>query len=171
MGKFTCTNFVEFDKCQDGTWLFCWSKNDSLFSDEKFKDLKKLANLLQLVQNITMWEIHPHLSRLLNQQVVAAKKLSEEVNLSPVQIVTMSRDTKKQLELVNKEVYVVDCSKGKTWVILMLYNLDKPENSFAWVRLFARNKEENLQKIIYVNHKLYEFKYQFFVRNFIYDDL
>ena len=53
---------------------------------------------------------------------------------------------------------------------LLRYNVDKPESSYAQVRLFARKKEdEKFQQVVYVNYKLEEFIYLLDVMNSVYD--
>ena len=82
--------------------------------------------------------------------------------MTPVLIPTMSRDMDEQLKLSHKVVYVVDRTNRKICVTLLRYNVDKPENSYAQVRLFARKKEdEKFQQVVYVNYKLEEFSIYF----------
>ena len=48
--------------------------------------------------------------------------------------------------------------------------MDKPENSYAQVRLFARKKEdEKFQQVVYVKHKLEEFICLLDVMKSVYD--
>ena len=82
----------------------------------------------------------------------------------------MSKDMDEQLKLTHKIVYVVDRANRKICVTLLRYNVDKPESSFAQVRLFARKKgDEKLQQGVYVNYKLEEFIYLLDVMNSVYD--
>ena len=108
--------------------------------------------------------------RLRNQLVNAAENFAREENLKPVLIPTMSRDMDEQLKLAHKVVDVVDRTNRKTCVTLLRYNVDKPEISYAQVRLFARKKEdEKFQQDVYVNYKLEEFIYLLDVMNSVYD--
>ena len=93
--------------------------------------------------------------RLRIQLVNAAENFAREEILTPVLIPTMSRDMDEQLKLAHKVVDVVDRTNRK-----MRYNVDKPESSYAQVRLFARKKEdEKFQQVFYVNYKIEEFIY------------
>ena len=52
---------------------------------------------------------------------------------------------------------------------MLRYKVDKPETSYAQVRLFGRKKEEEkFQRIVYVNYKLDEFVYLLDVMNSVY---
>ena len=63
----------------------------------------------------------------------------------------------EQLKLAHKVVDVVERANRKIWVTLLRYNVDKPESSYAQLRLFGRKKEdEKFQKVVYVNYKLEE---------------
>ena len=108
--------------------------------------------------------------RLRNQLVNAAENFAGDENLTPVVIPTMSRDMDEQLKLAHKLVDVVDRTNRQICVTLLPYNVDKPESSYAQVRLFARKKEdEKFQKVVYVNYKLEEFIYLLDVMNSVYD--
>ena len=54
----------------------------------------------------------------------------------------MSKDMNEQPELAHKVVDVVDRANRKICVVLLRYNVAKPESSYAQVRLFAKKKEE-----------------------------
>ena len=112
----------------------------------------------RLVQNFTMGEADfNQFMRLGNQLVNAAEKFAREENLTPVLIPTMSRDMDEQLQLAHKVVDVVDRTNRKICVTLLRYNVDKPESSYAQVRLFAWKKEdEKFQQVVYVNYNLEE---------------
>ena len=56
----------------------------------------------------------------------------------------MSTDMDDQLKLAHKVVVVVDRANKKVHVTLLRYNVDKPESSYAQVRLFARKKEDQM---------------------------
>ena len=75
LDKLTCTEYEDFDKCQNKFGQFAWSKNDSNYLDEKLKvfrtgDKKEF----RLVQNPTMGEADfNQFMRLRNQLVNAAE--------------------------------------------------------------------------------------------------
>ena len=172
LDKLTCTDFVDFGKCQDRFGRFSWSKNDSNYLDVRLKVFRKDDKKeFRLVQNLTMGEADfNQFMRLRNQLVNAAENFAREENLTPVLIPTMSRDMDEQLKLAHKVVDVVDRTNRKICVTLLRYNVDKPESSYAQVRLFARKKEdEKFQQVIYVNYKLEEFIYLLDVMNSVYD--
>ena len=132
LDKLTCADYVNFGNCQDRFKQFYWSKNDSKNLDVK------------MVQNLTMGEAKfNHFIRLRNQLVNKAENLAMEENFTPVLIPTMSKDMDEQLKLAHKVVDVVDQVNRKICVTLLWYNVDKPESSYAQVRLFARKKEED----------------------------
>ena len=51
---------------------------------------------------------------------------------------TMSKDIDEQLKLAHRVVDVVDRPNRKFCVIMLRYNVDQPESSYAQVRIFAR---------------------------------
>ena len=157
LDKLTCTDYVDFGKCQDRFGRFSWSKNDSNYLDEKLKLFRKDdGKEFRLVQNLTMGEADfNQFMRLGNQLVNAAENFAIEENLNPVLIPTRSRDIHEPLKLAHKVVDVVDRAHRKICVTLLRYNVDKPESSNAQLRLFARKKEdENIQQVVYVNYKV-----------------
>ena len=159
--KLTCTDYVDFGKCQDRFGRFSWSKNDSNYLDVKLKVFKKDDNKeFQLVQNFTMGEADfNQLLRLRNQQVNAADNFASEENLTTVLIPTMSKD------MAHKVLNVMDRANKKICV-----NVDKLESSYAQVRLFARKKEdENFQLVVYMKDKLEECIYLLDVMNSLQD--
>ena len=163
---------MDFGKCQDRFGRFSWSKNDSNYLDVKLKVFRKDDKKeFRLVQNLTMGEADfNQFMRLRNQLVYAAENFAGEENLTPVQIPTLSKDMEEQLKLAHKVVDVVDRANRKVCVTLLRYNVDKPESSYAQVRLFVRKKEdEKFQQIVYVNYKLEEFIYLLDVMNSVYD--
>ena len=96
----------------------------------------------------------------MNQLVNAAEIFGGEETLSPMVIPAMSKYMDEQLKLSHKVTDVVDQANRKTCVTLLRYNVDKPESSYAQVRLFARKKEdENFQQVVYLNYRLEEFIY------------
>ena len=65
---------------------------------------------------------------------------------------------------------MVERANRKICVTLLRYNVDKPESSYAQVRLFAREKEdEKFQEVVYVNYKIEEVIYLLHVVNSVYD--
>ena len=95
--------------------------------------------------------------QLRNLLGIATENLAREENLSLVLIPTMSKDMDEQLKLALKLVDVFDRANEKTYVTLLLYSVDKPESSYAQVRLYARKKEdENIQQFVYVKYKFEE---------------
>ena len=174
LDKLTCTNYVDFGKCQDRFGQFSWSKNGSNCLDVKLKafraDDKKE---LRLVQNFTMGKADfNQFMRLRNQVFNAAENFAREENLTPVLIPTVSRDMDEQLKLAHKVVDVVDRTNRKICVTLLRYNVDKPESSCAQVQLFARKKEdEKFHKVVNVNYQLEELIYLLNVMNSVYDEV
>ena len=153
-------------------WKIFWSKNNSNYLDVKLKVFKNDdKKKFRLVQNLTMGEADfNQFTRLRNQLVNAAENFAKEENLTPVLIPTMSKDMDEQLRLAHKIVDVVDRANRKICVTLLRFNMDKPESSYAQVRLFARKKEdEKVQQVIYVNYKLEEFIHLLDVMNSVYD--
>ena len=172
LDKLTCTDYVDFGKCQDRFGQFSWSKNNSNYLGVKLKVFRKDDKKeFRLVQNLLMGEADfNQFMRLRNQLVNAAENFAREENLTPVLIPTMSRHMDEQLKLVHKVVDVVDRTNRKICVTLLRYNVDKPESSYAQVRIFARKKEdENFQQVVYVIFKLEEFIYLLDVMNSVYD--
>ena len=92
--------------------------------------------------------------------ITEAENFARKENLTPVLIPTMSKDMDEQLKLAYKVVDLVDRANRKICVTLLRYIVDKPESSYAQVRLFARKKEdEKFQQVVYVNYKLEKFSY------------
>ena len=90
--------------------------------------------------------------------------------MTPLLIPTMSKDMDELLKLSYKVVDVVDRANRKICLTLLRYSVDKPESSYAQVRLFARKKEdEKYQQVVYVNFKLEEIIYLLEVMNSVYD--
>ena len=172
LDKLTFTDYVDFGKCQDRFGRFSWSRNDSNYLDVKLKVIRKDdKKVFRLVQNLTMGETDfNQFMRSRNQLVIAAENFAREENLTPVLIPTMSRVMDEKLKLAHKVVDVVDRTNRKICVTLLGYNVDKPEGSYAQVRLFARKNEyEKFQQVVYVNYKLEEFIYLLDVMHSVYD--
>ena len=77
--KLTCTDYVDFGKCDDRFRHFFWSQKDSIYLDVKLKDFRKAGkNYFQLVQYLTMGEADfKQFLRLRNQLVIQQKTLLE----------------------------------------------------------------------------------------------
>ena len=118
--KLTCTDYLDFGKCQDRYGQFFWSKNDSNYLDVKLKVFKKGDNKeFQLVQNPTMGEADfSQFMNFRNQLVNAAEKFAKEESLTPVLIPTTSKDMDEQLNLTHKVIDVVDRANRKICVTL-----------------------------------------------------
>ena len=83
---------------------------------------------------------------------------------------TMSKDMDEQLKLAHNEVDIVNRANRKICVILLRYIVDKPENSYAQVQIFARNMEnERFQQVVYVNYELEKYIYLLDVMTSVYE--
>ena len=133
---------------------FSWSKIDSKNSDKVLEVFKKDDNKdFRLVQEFTMCEADFYqFMRVTNQLVIAAENLVIDENLSPVVILTLSRDKDEQLKLAQKLAKKMDRANRESCVTLPLYNLDKLESSYAQIRLLhgrrRTRKFNNLSKWI-----------------------
>ena len=78
LDKLTCTDYVDFGKCQDRFGRFSWSENDSKYLDVKLKIFKKDDNKeFRLVQNLTMGEADfNQFMRMMNQLVNGAENFA-----------------------------------------------------------------------------------------------
>ena len=167
----TCTDYVDFGKCQDRFGQFSWSKNDSNYLGVKLKVFKKDDNKeFRLVQNLTMGEADfNQFMRLRNQLVNAAENFAREEILTPVLEPTMFKDMDEQLKLAHKVVDVVYRANRTIGVTLLLFKVDKPESFYAQVRQFARKKaDQKFQQNVYVNFKHEEFIYLLDVMHSLY---
>ena len=173
LDKLTCTDYVDFGKCQDRFGRISWSKNYSNFLEIKLKVFKREDKNAEfrLRQKLSMGEVDLNqFIRQRNQLVVAADNFLKEQNLSPVLQSTLSKDMEEQLMLVHKVIDVVDRPNRRICVTLLRYKVDNPETSYAQVRLFGRKKEEEkFQQIVYVNYRLDEFIYLLDVVNSVSD--
>ena len=170
--KLTCTDYVDFGKCQNKLGQFSWSKNDSDYLDIKLQVFKKDDNIeFRLVQNLTTGEADLNqFMRLRNQLVIAAENIAEEENFSPVLIPTMYKDSYEQFILSQKVVDIVDRANRKTIVTLLRYKVDKPDSFYAQVRLFAGKREdEKFQQVVYADGELEKFIYLLDVRKSVHD--
>ena len=78
LNKLTCTDYVDFGKCQDRFGQFSWSKNDSNYLVVELKVFRKDEKKdFRLVQNLTMGEADfNQFMRLRNQTVNAAENVA-----------------------------------------------------------------------------------------------
>ena len=173
LDKLTCTDYVDFGKCQDRFGRFSGTKNDSNYLDITIKVIEREDKNaeFQLRQNLSMGEADfNQFIRQRNQLVVAADKFLREQFLTPVLQSTLSRDMEEQLKLVHKVIDVVDCLNRRICVTLLRYKLVNPESSYVRVRLFGRKtEEEKLQHIVYLNFKRDEFVRLFDIMGSVYD--
>ena len=173
LDKLICSNYVDFGKCQDRFGRISWSKSDSNYLDIKLKVFKREDKNAEfrLRQNFSMGEADfNQFIRQRNQLIVAADNLLREQNLPPVLQSTLSKDVEEQLKLVHQVIDVADRPNRRICVTLLRYKADKPETSYAHVRLLGRKKEEEkFQQIVYVNYELDEFVYLLDVMNSVYD--
>ena len=171
--KLTCTDYVDFGKCQDRFGRFSWSKDDSKNLDVKLKVFRKDDEKeFRLVQNLTRGETNSNQFIRLGDLLVNAENFAREANLTPVLLPTMSKDMDEQLKLAHKVIEVVDRANRKICVTPLRYNVDKLESSYAQVRIFARKKEdEKFQQVVYVNFKLEEIIYLLDVMKSKYDKI
>ena len=175
LDKLTCTDYVDFGKCQNRFGRFSWSKNDSNYLETKIKlklfEREDEKAEFRLRQNLSVGEADfNQIVRQRNQLVVAADNFLREQNLPPVLQSTLSKNMEEQLKLVHEVIDVVDCPNRKICVTFLRYKADNPETSYAQVRLFGRkNEEEKFQQIVYINYKLDEFIYLLDVMKSVYD--
>ena len=114
LDKLTCTDYVDFGKCQGRFGRFSWTKNDYNYLDIKLKVFKREDKNAEfrLRQNFSMGERDfNQFIRQRNQLVFAADNFLTEQNLSPVLQSTLSEDMEEQLKLVHKVIDVVDRPK------------------------------------------------------------
>ena len=105
-----------------------------------------------------------------NQLVVEANLFFREQNLPPFLQPALSKDMEEQLKLVHNVIDIVDCPKRRVCVTLLRYKVDKPETSYAQIRLSGRMAvEKKFQQFVYVIYKLAEFVCLLDVLNSVYD--
>ena len=78
--------------------------------------------------------------RLRNQLVNATESFAAGEILTPVLIPTISKDMDQPIKLAHNVVDVVDRANRKICVTLLRCHVDKPDSSYAQVRLFAEKK-------------------------------
>ena len=134
LDKLTCTDYVDFVKCQDRFGQFSWFKKDSNYLDIKLKVFKRENKNAEfrLRQNLSMGEtVFNQFIRQRNQLNVAADNFLKEQSLPPVLQSTLSKDMEEQLKLVHKVIDVVDHPNRKICVALLRYKVDNPDTSYA----------------------------------------
>ena len=98
LDKQTCTNYVDFGKCQERFGQFFWTESYSNFLDfilKVFKRGSKDADF-RLRQNFTLGEADfNQFNRQRIELVVAADNFLREQNLSPILQSTLSKDKKE----------------------------------------------------------------------------
>ena len=172
--KLACANYVDFGKRQNKLGQFFWSRKDSNHLDEKLKVLRKDdKKAIRLVQNLTMAGADfSQFMQLRNQLVIKTEKIAGKENLPPVVIPTMSKNMDEQLKLAHKVVDAVDRANRKTCVILLRYNVNKTESSFAQVRIIPRKIEDQMfQEKVCLNYKLQEFIYILDAMNSVHNNI
>ena len=151
LDKLTCTDYVDFGKCQDRFGRFSWTKSDSNYLDNKLQVFKREDKNAEcrLRQNVSMGEADfNQFIRQKNQLVVAAGNFLTEQNLPPVLQSTLSKDMEEQLKLVHKVIDVVDRPNRRICVTLLRYKVYNPETTYAPFRLFGRKKgKKNFSKL------------------------
>ena len=91
--------------------------------------------------------------RLRYQLVNAPENFPREENLTSVLIALRSKDMDQHLKLAHNVIDIVDGANRKIRVTPLRYNVDKPESSYAQVRLLARKKrDEKFQQFVCVNY-------------------
>ena len=149
--KLSFTDNLDFGKSQARFWQDFWSKNDSSYLDVKLERFKRDDNReLRMVQNLTMGEADfNQFIRLRNQLVIAAENFATDENLFPVFLSTMFKDMDQHLKLGHNLFDVVDGANKTICETILWYSVDKPESSYAQVRIFARKEEDKkFQQIV-----------------------
>ena len=110
----------------------------------KLKMFKRDNNRdFHLVQNLTTGEaVFSQFMLLRNQLAITTENFVREDNLSQVLIPRMSNDMDEQLKLDHNVIDVVDEARRKLFVTPLRYNGEKPESSYAQIRLFPKKKED-----------------------------
>ena len=66
----------------------------------------------------------------------------------------------EQFKLAHKVIDAAEWANEKVCVTLLRYNAEKPESSYAHIRIFAMKKEDQkLRQIVFKNYELEEFIY------------
>ena len=122
LAKLTCTNYVDFGKCQERFGRFSWTRNDSNYLDlkpEVFKREDGNAEFRQR-QNFSLREADfKQFIRQTNQLAVAANNFLREQNLSPVLQSALSKDMEEQLKIVHEVIEVMDRPNRRICVTLL----------------------------------------------------
>ena len=172
LDKLSCTNCVDFCKCQNRFGQFSRIKNGSNYLDVKLEVFEQVDNnFLRQVQNLKTVEADVNtLMHLRSQLIIATENIGGGENLSPVLKATLSKYMDEQPKLAHKMVDVVDRANRKICVALLRHSVDKPESSYAQVEIFARKKEDQkFQQIVYLKFNFEKFTYLLDVMNAVYD--
>ena len=134
------------EKNQDGLDQLVWSENGSKYLDVKLEVFKKIDYKdFRPVQLHTLGETDFNLfMRLKIELANAVENYCRKKNFSPVLTPTMSKDMDEQLTIAQNMVDVVDRPLKRICFTLLRYSVDKPEKSYAQVRLFARKKRSKI---------------------------
>ena len=148
---------------------FFWSRKDSNYLDitlevfrrDDSRDIRQVKNLTRGEEDFSQF------MQLRNQLDIAAEKMSEDENLSPLQIPTFFKDMDEQLRRAHNFVDVMERANRKVCATLLRYKVDRLESSYAQVQLLAgKNEDEKFQRIVYMNYKLEEVIYLLDVNDF-----
>ena len=97
---------------------------------------------------------------LRNPIVLAVTEFSTDETIKEVVTSRLSKDLDEQLKHVQKDITIVDRPKRKINATMKKYNIDKPENTYVELRLFARNSEhDNFQQLVFVSYNFDESLY------------
>ena len=100
---------------------------------------------------------------------MAAERFCRDYELSLIEITNKFKDLPEQVNLVNKMVDVVDKSNRDFYVLLLQYNVEKPQSFYAQVQIFAKRKEEvEFEPIV---NKTDEYIFQFIVMKRLDDNI
>ena len=171
LDKLSCTDYMDFGKCQERFGQISWAKIDFNYLDIKLKVFKREGKKAEfrLRQNHTMGgaEFNQFI-RQRYQLVLAADKILREQNLPSVLQSTLSKDREEQLKLLHN--VIVDRPNRRICVTPLRYKVDNPETFYAQVPPFGRKgEEEKFQQSVYVIYKLEESVYPLDVMNSVYD--
>ena len=123
LDKLSCTNYVDFGKCQERFGRFSWTKNDSSYLENKLKVFKREDKNAEfrLRQNVLLGEADfDQFIRQRNQLIVAADNfLREKKFYYTVLQSTLSKDMEEQLKIVHKVIVVVDRPNRRICVTLL----------------------------------------------------
>ena len=142
LDKLNCSNFMDFDKCQDRFGWVIWPENDSNYLDVKLIVFKKKITKFRLVQKLTKGEadFNPIMG-LRNQVATAAKNLVEKKLVSSCDTYNFQRNG-WTTQTGSQGNWYSGPNAQKDFVTLLHYSVDKPESSYDQVWLLARKEKE-----------------------------